>query len=127
MRFTIDEPNMGKYSLNAFYAGMHHRKRQQIADYWHALTRAALREAGIPRHEDAGPWEVFMRFNDRLDIDNHGAVAKMVIDGMKGWVWPDDSRRYIKTLTQEFYPGRGMEVEFRRVRSSGRSPDMAPR
>ena len=57
-----------------------------------------------------------MRFNDRLDIDNHGAVAKMVIDGMKGWVWPDDSRRYIRALTQEFYPGRGMEVEFRRVK-----------
>ena len=47
MKFIIDEPNMGKYSLNAFYAGMHYRKRKQIADYWHALTRQALRDAGL--------------------------------------------------------------------------------
>lgn len=44
-----------------------------------------------------------IRCNNRLDIDNHSYLAKLIIDGMKGLLIEDDDRRFVKSLRQEFH------------------------
>lgn len=110
MQFVIDETRTGQYSLNKIYAGKHWSARKKDAEYWHKLTQYALMAAGVPKLPKDGPWAVTVLYNDRLDIDNHGFITKCVIDGLKGWVIPDDTRKYLKTVTQGFWSGSGVMV-----------------
>ena len=57
--------------------------------------------------------EVNLYYNDRLDIDNHGYIAKLVIDSLKGLFIVDDTKKYVKKLTQEFYEDQGILVEIK--------------
>lgn len=121
MTIHIDERQLGPYSLNAYYSGMHHHQRSKYARYWHDLTQIAARQAGIRRKPQDGPWRVTFYFNSRLDIDNHGVIAKMIIDALKGWVWPNDTKRYLRAVSMEFWENPGVLVEISKYcRETGR-------
>lgn len=49
------------------------------------------------------PVGITILFNDNLDCDNHAAMAKMIIDGMKGKVIHDDNRKWMKSVTMGFH------------------------
>lgn len=110
IEFTIPYPPSGggkkdwckRYSLNALYAGLHWSVRKRNADTWHALTRAALQQAGLPRRPLPYPVEITFYYDDGLDVDNHAYMSKMILDGCKGWLVEDDSRRYVKAVTNRF-------------------------
>lgn len=91
------------YSLNAYYGGKHWSVRAKDAEYWHMLTVDALHRAKIPKRIYEKPVRVVICYNDGWDIDNHGAVTKMIIDGMKGYVIKDDTRKYVNEVTQRFW------------------------
>lgn len=100
----------GQWSMNKIYAGIHWSKRKRDAELWHMLVRSALGKAGIQKEVMHRPVTVTIRWNDRLDIDNHGYMAKLIIDGLKGWVIDDDTRRHVHRLVQEFWDKEGIEV-----------------
>ena len=91
-----------KYGLNAYWAGKHWSRRKADAEYWHALVRSEIRKQGIKGHMDK-PFSVEMRWNDRLDIDNHAAIAKMIVDALKGVVIQDDDRRWFKRISHAWH------------------------
>lgn len=97
--------------LNAYYGGKHWAQRKKDADYLHALTRAALQKAGIPKQLVTGPVEVRFFWDDGLDIDNHAVIAKAVVDACKGWILPDDSPRWVRKVSHQFWPGAAIRVE----------------
>lgn len=117
--FRIDYPKSkaeqrrwGKeYGLNAIYAGKHWSRRRADSEYWHAITRAAIARAGIPRRPAQQPVEITFRWNDRLDLDNHAYIAKMIVDSIKGHLIADDSRRYVRRIVHEWHEGNYIEVE----------------
>lgn len=123
IQFTIPyPPNSGgkkdwckRYGLNALYAGIHWSVRKRNADYWHQLTQAALQRAGLPRMPLPHPVEITFYYDDRLDCDNHAYMSKMIVDGCKGWLLEDDSRRYVKSVTNRFWnePANVIGVELR--------------
>ena len=49
-------------------------------------------------------------WNSRLDLDNHGYAAKLIIDGLKGYLIKDDNRKYISKITHHFWRGKGVKI-----------------
>lgn len=82
-----------EYGMNAIYAGKHWSRRKADSEYWHSLTQAALVRAGIPQRPAPKPVSIDFWWDDRLDLDNHAYMAKMIVDALKGWVIQDDNRR----------------------------------
>jgi len=112
MKFNIDLKVTGKkYGSNTYYAGVHWTKRKKVADEVHQIVKISLMQCKIKRKVFKKPVEIRLKFNSRLDIDNHGFLTKMIIDGMKDHLIEDDSRKFVKKVTQEFYDGEGVAIE----------------
>lgn len=103
IEFVIPLKPTGQHGLNRLYAGIHWAKRQKQADEMHLRVRAALADAKIPRQPCTEPVRITLLYNSRMDIDNHGYITKLIIDGLKGWVIQDDDRRYVGELVQGFH------------------------
>lgn len=66
-------------------------------------------------HEASGqPFEnpvvISFYWNDRLDLDNHSMMAKMIIDAMKGSLLHDDSKRWVKSITHHWHDEETIRV-----------------
>ena len=110
IRFSIPYPAdrhkksawMQRYGMNAYYSGKHWTYRSQDSRYWHALVWEQMAKARIPKRVLEVPVEIWFRWNDGLDIDNHAAMGKMIVDGMKGYLLKDDKPRYLKGVHHVF-------------------------
>lgn len=122
-RFKIPYPNTpaGKsrwnklYGMNAYYSGKPWQLRRQDAEFWHNLTRACMHNAGIRKRPFEKPVIVTFYWNSRLDIDNHAIMGKMIMDGMKGRLIQDDSRRWVKGVAHYFHDCDHILVEVREL------------
>lgn len=116
MQFKIDYPKpktlwTKRFSLNCYYSGVHWAVRKKDADYWHLLTLSAIQ--GLkPTNK---PVILTFYFNDGLDIGNHAAIAKMIEDGLKGRIIPDDNRKHVKGHEYYFHDKDYILVEIREV------------
>lgn len=105
------------YGMNSYYAGKHWSVRKRDAEYWHWLVRAAMNEQNVRRAPFKKPVIVIFRWNDRLDIDNHAVMGKMIVDAMKGRVIEDDNRRWVKGVCHYFHDENYIAVEVREVQA----------
>lgn len=48
------------------------------------------------------PVAITFSWNSKLDLDNYGFAAKLIIDGLKGYLIKDDNKRYIKSITHQY-------------------------
>lgn len=103
------------YGMNAYYAGKHWSVRKRDAEYWHWLVRAAMEDQNVRRVPFKKPVIVIFHWNDRLDIDNHAVMGKMIVDAMKGRVIEDDNRRWVKGVCHYFHDEDYILVEVREV------------
>lgn len=104
VKFEITHKVTGKEGMNKLYAGKHWAVRKKEADYWHQLTHINMKKQ-LPKRIFKKPVMITIEYNSRLDIDNHGYLSKMIIDGMKGYLIEEDSRKYVKGLAQVFHDG----------------------
>lgn len=104
-----------RYGLNAYYAGKHWSQRKKDAEELHALALLSMRKAHIRRQPVCGPVEVRFYWNDGLDVDNHAALGKAFVDAMKGYILPDDNRRWFHRVTHEFWDGDTIRVEVKEL------------
>lgn len=119
MIFTIPYPPTKKgkaawnrrFSLNAYYAGKHWSERKKDAEELHTLCRLAMGKAGIHKGIIDRPVEIRFYWDDGLDVDNHAALGKAFVDAMKGCLLKDDSRKYFKKVSHEFWTGGCVRVE----------------
>ena len=117
--FEIDYPPTKKgktawnkrFGLNAYYAGKHYQQRKRDAQELHALTISAMKRDRVRRQMVHGPVEVHFYWDDGLDCDNHAVIGKAVVDSMKGYILPDDNRRWFKKVSHEFWDGGKIRVE----------------
>ena len=77
----------------------------------------AMKKARIKKEPLQFPVKLVFRFNDRLDCSNHAILVKIIEDAMKGWIIKDDSRRYVKSITTEFYNGDSIEISITKAKS----------
>ena len=108
------------YGMNAYYAGKHWAQRKQDAEYWHLLTRSAMNKAGIRKRPFEKPVEISFLWNDRLDLDNHAVMGKMIVDAMKGRLINDDNRRWLKAVYHSFHDEDYILVQVREIESDGK-------
>lgn len=121
MTFTIPYPRTKsgmkqfckQFGLNSIYAGKHWSKRHEDAEYMHNTVKAALMQQKIPRKLFDRPVKITFFWNDRLDIDNHAYLGKLIADALKGYLIQDDSRKYYSEVTHKFHDSDfiGVEVE----------------
>ena len=103
-----------RYGLNAYYSGKHYQARKRDAEELHWIARAAMKKARIKKEFVPWPVEIIFRWNDGRDIDNHAVLGKAFVDAMKGYILPDDSRRYVQRIVHEFWDGNCIRVEVRK-------------
>lgn len=116
MEFYIDYPSkISEYGMNAIYAGKHWTKRKRDAEYWHMLVINSLRQQGVHRGVFIRPVAITIFWDDRLDIDNHAYMGKMIVDALKGYLIEDDSRKYFKRITHDFHNEKLIKVEIKEV------------
>lgn len=100
-----------RFGLNAYYAGKHWAQRKEDAKELHSLAMLAMKRAHIRKQFVNGPVEVIFRWNDGLDADNHAAMGKAFVDAMKGYILPDDNRKWVRKVSHEFWDGETIQVE----------------
>lgn len=100
-----------RFGLNAYYAGKHWAQRKKDADELHTMTHLALYQSKVPKKLLEWPVEVRFYHDDGLDIDNHAVIGKAVVDALKGYLLPDDNRRWVRKVSHEFWPGGAIRVE----------------
>ena len=123
IRFTIPYPptKAGKtawnrrFGLNAYYAGKHPQVRRKDAAELHTIALSAMRKAKIKREMVDGPVSVRFLWDDGLDCDNHAVMGKAFLDAMKGYILPEDNRRWVRRVTHEFWDGGCICVEVERA------------
>lgn len=104
-----------QYGVNAYYGGKPWQERKRDADFWHLLTVSHMNAQDVRRIPFKRPVVITFRWNDRLDIDNHAIIAKMVLDAMKGRVIEDDTRKYVKGVCHYFWDEDYIGVEVREI------------
>lgn len=103
------------YGMNAYYAGKHWSARQSDAEYWHLLVRSCMNKQKVRQKPFEKPVAVVFYWNDRLDIDNHAVMGKMIVDAMKGRVIVDDTRRWLHGVSHFFHDEDCIRVEVQEV------------
>lgn len=105
-----------EYGMNAYYAGKHWARRKQDAEFWHLLTRSNMNRQEVGSTLFENPVEISFLWNDRLDIDNHAVMGKMVVDALKGRLIHDDNRRWVKGVCHYFHDEDYILVQVREVK-----------
>ncbi len=60
------------------------------------LTQQAIKTQ-LPKRKPFNVPVIFeIHFHSKLDADNHGYIAKCLIDGCKGLLIHDDTKKYVK-------------------------------
>lgn len=104
-----------EYGMNSYYAGKHWAKRKEDAQFWHILTISALNRQEVRRTLFEKPVEISFFWNDRLDIDNHAVMGKMIVDALKGRLINDDSRKWLKAVCHYFHDEDYILVKIKEV------------
>ena len=100
-----------RYGLNAYYSGKHYQQRKKDAQELHKIAWAAMRKAGIKKQIIDSPGSFLFYWDDNLDCDNHAVIGKAIVDAMKGYIIKDDSRKYVRKVSNEFWDGGEIRVE----------------
>lgn len=93
-----------EFGMNELYSqSKHWSERKRQAQQIHMLVKSQIRKADRNAKPFDKPVVVTIWYNTRLDIDNHGYLAKLIIDGMKGILIRDDDRKNVKGIRQYFH------------------------
>lgn len=102
-----------RFGLNAYYAGKHYAQRKKDAEELHWIAVSCMKRARIKKELIHEPVGIRFFWDDGLDADNHAVIGKAVVDAMKGFILPDDNRRWVKKVSHEFWDGKKISVEIR--------------
>lgn len=100
-----------EYGLNKIYAGVHWAKRNKTAEEIHDLVQMSMMAQRVPRKLFNKPVVIRINYNSNLDIDNHGYLTKMIVDGLKSYLIKDDKRKYVDEVRQKFHEGKDILIE----------------
>ena len=104
-----------RFGLNAYWSGKHWTQRKDDAEDMHWTVRAAMSAAKIPHKLMDKPVRITFSHNTRMDIDNHAAIEKLIVDSLKGWVLYDDAKKYYLERVSRFWSGDGVKVEVEEI------------
>lgn len=115
IEFVLDFEVNGDLSLNKIYAGKSWHKRSREANEYHKLVKFKLMEQRIPKKIFRKPVRIEFFWNSMLDLDNHGYLTKLIIDGLKGYLIANDSKKYVRKITHAYWLGNGVKIKISEV------------
>lgn len=119
IKFEIPFKVTGEYGMNKIYAGIHWAKRKKQADEIHMLVWSELRRQKIPKKIFEKPVVITIIYNSNLDIDNHGYLTKMLIDGLKGYLIADDDKSHVIEIRQKIHSVKNIvKIEIEEVQGN---------
>lgn len=104
-----------KLSLNSVYSSKHWSVRKRQAEYIHGIVKMELLTRKIPRKIFKNPVRISFYWNSMLDLDNHGYLTKLIIDGLKGHLIHDDTKKYIQEIHHSYWLGKGVKIEISEI------------
>lgn len=108
--FTLPIKIDSELSINSIYAGIHWSKRRKQADGIAEIVYYSLLEQHIPLKIYNNPVNITFYWHSKLDLDNHGYLAKLIIDGLKGYLIKDDTKKYIQAISHHYWDKNGVKV-----------------
>ena len=99
-----------RYGFNAYWAGKKPCVRAADARDLETFVRLCLRQQGVPVRLFEKPVSISFWHNTRMDVDNHAAIEKMVVDALKGWLLRNDDRRHYREKHSFFHDENYMRV-----------------
>ena len=95
-------------SLNKMYAGIHWRRRQEMAEEWHLRLLHAFRSAKVPKPLKSPVVLRITQISKRIrDCDNAILSAKFCGDALVRWKYlPDDTPEYINEVRLRSIKGK---------------------
>lgn len=117
LEFKIPIEIDSNISLNLIYSGVHWKKRREKAKKIHSLVKIQLKKQKIEKKICENPVVIEIIYNSNLDIDNHGYLAKLIIDGMKDYLIQEDNKKYVAALLQGFQEEPGITVRMHELAS----------
>ncbi len=106
-----------KLSLNSIYSGLHWTIRRKQSQKIHKMVRLSLQFQNIQKQPFENPVNIVFKWHSRLDLDNHGYIAKLIIDGLKGYLLFDDTQKYINSITHEYWQEKGIKIEIQEAKN----------
>lgn len=104
-----------KLSLNSIYSNNHWSVRKRQAEYIHNTVRMELLIRKVQRKIFKNPVRINFYWNSMLDLDNHGYLAKLIIDGLKEYLIHDDTKKYIQEIHHSYWLGKGVKIEISEI------------
>lgn len=104
-----------KLSLNSVYSNNHWTIRKRQAEDIHTLVKLELLSKRIPRKIFDNPIRINFYWNSMLDLDNHGYLTKLIIDGFKGYLIHDDTKKYVQEIHHSYWLGKGVKIEISEI------------
>lgn len=92
-----------EFGLNRYWAGAHWSVRKRNADAMHDTVAVVLTNAHIKRNTFGKPVKITFWHNDRLDIDNHAVIEKLIVDSIRGWLLDNDDKRFYREKVSRFH------------------------
>lgn len=92
-----------RFGLNAYYSQTLWQKRKIDADFIHKIIKNKVKKHWESKGYIGKPVEISMYWDDRMDIDNHVMIGKMIVDALRGTVIEDDNRKNVKSIHHEFW------------------------
>ena len=117
LEFKIPIEIDSNISLNLIYSGVHWKKRREKATDIHNLVKIQLKKQKVEKKICENPVVIEIIYNSNLDIDNHGYLAKLIIDGMKDYLIQEDNKKYVAALLQGFQEEPGITVRMHELAS----------
>ena len=77
----------------------------------HQLVKTSLISQRIPKILFNHPAKIEFWWNSKLDLDNHGYLAKLIIDGLKGYFLKDDTKKYVNFISHSYWSEKGIKVK----------------
>lgn len=113
IEFTIPIKIDNKLSLNSIYKCCHWSNRKILAENIHELVQLNLLKQKIPRRKFNNPVQISFSWNSKLDLDNHGYIAKLIIDGLKDYLIYNDSKKYVVKISHEYWDKPGIKINIK--------------
>lgn len=115
VEFVLPIKINSKLSLNSIYKLGHWSRRKKQSEEIHKFVKMSLLSQRVPKIIFENPIDISFSWNSKLDLDNHGYLAKLIIDGLKGYLIKDDTQKYIHSIYHQYGAEKGVKVSIKEL------------
>ena len=99
------------FGLEAYIKGKLWKNRRDDEAFWDSFVKAELERQRVPIHPFTKPVKICFKWNDRLSLDNHAVMARLITKAMQGWVLSALNRQCYAACEHSFHEQEYIRIE----------------